>query len=245
MDATQLVCLSQQLAAIQSMDTIANNLANMSTSGFKRETPLFQEYVDQLPPTEGQSGPQTISYVEQSGMFRDLANGAMETTNAPFDLAIAGQGYFVVQTANGPRYTRNGHFTLDASGRIVTEDGDPVQGQGGDIAIAATDGDVHIAADGTVSGSKGQIGQLNIVDFPNDSALVKEGGSLYSTAQSPQSPTNASVLQGVLESSNVKPILEMTNMIEVMRSYQATMNLSQSQSDLMRQTIDKLATIQS
>lgn len=245
MDTTQLVNLSQQLAAYQSMDAIANNLANISTPGFKRETPQFQEYVDQIPPSEGQTGPQTVSFVQQTGSLRDLSEGHLETTNAPFDVALNGQGYFVVQTANGLRYTRNGHFTLDASGRLVTDAGDAVQGTGGDITISQTDGNVHIASDGTVSGLNGTIGQLNIVDFPNDRALVKEGDSYYSTTQSSQPATGTTVTQGAIESSNVQPIIEMSNMVEVLRSYQATMNLSQSQSDLERQAIDKLATVQS
>jgi flagellar basal-body rod protein FlgF len=245
MDTTQLVCLSQQLAAYQSMDAIANNLANLSTPGFKRETPQFQEYVDQVQPTEGQTGTQNVSFVQETGSLRDLTAGHIDMTNAQFDVAINGQGYFVVQTANGPRYTRNGHFTLDGSGRIVTDAGDPVQGQGGDIAISATDGDIHVASDGNVSGNNGQIGQFNIVDFPDDRALVKEGASLYSTTQASQAASNARLQQGAIESSNVQPVIEISNMIEVMRSYQATMNLSQSQSDLTRQAIDKLATIQS
>lgn len=245
MDNTQLVCLSQQLAAYQSMDSIANNLANMSTPGFKRETPQFQEYVEQVTPAEGETGTQKVSFVQQTGSLRDLTEGAIEKTDAPFDLAIHGQGYFVVQTANGTLYTRNGHFTLDASGRIVDGDGDPVQGQGGDISVSANDGDISIAPDGTVSGLNGQIGQLSIVDFADDRALVKQGDSMYSTTQTAQTATDATVQQGAIEGSNVQPVIEMSNMIEVMRSYQATMNLAQSQSDLIRQAIDKLATVQS
>lgn len=243
MDSTQLICLSQQLAAYASMDAIANNLANMSTAGFKRETPQFQEYVEQVQAGEGQTGTQTVSYVQETGMLRDLTEGHIETTNAPFDCAINGNGYFVVQTANGTRYTRNGHFSLDASGQIVTDSGDPVQGEGGNISVSPDDGDIHIASDGTVSGVKGQIGKISLVDFADDGALVKQGESLYSTAQSPQSATAASIKQGAIESSNVEPVVEMSNMIEVMRAYQATANLSQSQSTLTQQAIDKLATI--
>jgi flagellar basal-body rod protein FlgF len=245
MDMTQLVFLSQQMADYQSMDAVANNLANVSTPGFKRETPQFQAYLEQFAPAEGQTGQQSVNFATQMGSFRDLSEGPFEMTSAPFDVALNGQGYFTIQTANGPMYTRNGHFTLDASGRIVNDNGDPVQGTGGDISVSANDGDIHIASDGTVSGQNGQIGQLNIVDFPNDRALVKEGDSLYSTTQAPQSPSNTSVQQGAIESANVRPVIEISQMIEVMRSYQATLNMAQSQSDLQRQTIDKLATTQS
>ena len=187
MDTTQLVCLSQELAAYQSMDAIANNLANVSTPGFKGEAPKFQEYLDQEQPSEGQTGTQSVSFVQQTGMIRDMSEGHIDITNAPFDVAINGQGYFAVQTANGTRYTRNGHFSLDQSGRIVDDAGDPVQGGGGDISDP---GDRrrhphrrrrhrqrHQRPDRPDSASS---------TSTNDRALVKEGGSLYSTTQTAQ-----------------------------------------------------------
>ena len=244
MDTTQLLCLSSALADYQSMDSIANNLANVSTPGFKREAPKFEEYLDPMQPNEGETGIQNVSFVQQTSMMRDLSEGSITITSAPFDVAINGQGYFVIQTANGPRYTRNGHFSLDPSGRIVTDSGDPVQGQSGDISVSQNDGDIHIAADGTVSGVNGIIGQINIVDFPDDRALVRQGGSLYATTQLPQA-ANATVQQGAIESSNVQPVVEISNMIEVMRSYQAVINMSTSQANSEQQTLDKLATIQS
>jgi flagellar basal-body rod protein FlgF len=243
MDNSLLVSLSQQLAAYRSMDVIANNLANLSTPAFKREAVKFEEYVTQVPPSEGESGPQQISFVKDAGVTRDLSAGHMETTGAPFDLAISGTGYFAVQTQAGERYTRNGHFTLDASGQISTTDGNPLQGDGGPITITAQDGDVHIGADGTVSGKNGQIGKLKLVDFANERALAKEGGSLYSASEQPVAAQNAKVSQGMLESSNVEPVVEISHMIDVMRAYQATATLTQSQEDLMRQAIDKLGSV--
>lgn len=240
MDNTLLVSLSHQLAAYRSMDVIANNLANLSTPAFKREAVKFEEFVQQVQPSEGESGPQTISFVKDTGVVRDLSEGRLQTTGAPFDLAINGQGYFTVQTAAGERYTRNGHFTLNGDGQLVTGGGDPVLGDGGAITVTVDDGDVHIAADGTVSGKQGQIGKLKVVDFADDRALQKEGASLYSTSQSPVAATDAKVSQGMLETSNVEPVIEISHMIDVMRAYQATSSLSQSQDDLKRQAIDKL-----
>ncbi|MGZ6006618.1 MAG: flagellar hook-basal body complex protein, partial [Rhizomicrobium sp.] len=117
MDSTLLISLSHQLASSRSMDVIANNLANVSTPAFQREEPTFQEYVVNVQPVEGQSGPQQLSFVQDTGLVRDVSEGRMDTTGAPFDLAIHGKGFFVVQTANGDRYTRNGHFSLDSSGQ--------------------------------------------------------------------------------------------------------------------------------
>jgi flagellar basal-body rod protein FlgF len=242
MDNTLLVSLSHQLAAYRSMDVIANNLANANTPAYKRESATFEEFMAQVAPAEGESGTQQVSFVKDAGTARDLTQGHAETTNAPFDLAINGKGYFTVQTAAGAtRYTRNGHFTLDGDGRMVTEDGDVLQGDGGEIAVTSDDGDIHIAEDGTVSGAKGQIGKLKLVDFANDSALQKEGSSLYSTDQQPQDVESPSLHQGMLEASNVQPVVEISHMIDVMRAYQASANLSQSQEDLMRNAIDKIS----
>jgi len=240
MDNSLLVSLSQQLAAYQSMDVIANNIANVSTPAFKREEPTFQEYVAQVQPAEGETGPQTVSFVQDTGTLRDLSEGHFQDTGSPFDLAIGGKGYFVIQTPNGDRYTRDGHFTLDTDGQIVNSDGNPVMGDGGPISVTADDGDVHIGADGTLSGKTGQLGKLHVVSFANEQAMVQEGASLYSTSETPAAATDFTIHQGVIESSNVQPVVEISRMIDVMRAYQATATLTQSQEDLLRQAIDKL-----
>ncbi len=245
MDSTVLVGLSQQLAVSASMDTIANNLANMSTPGFKRDISLFEQYLEPINQSEGETGSNTLALAWNAGTSRDLAPGHIEATNAPYDLAINGSGYFVVQTANGPRYTRDGHFTLDVQGRVVTEDGNPLQGEGGDVTIAPEDGNVTIAKDGTVSGLKGQLGKIQVVQFADETQLVKEGANLYSTTQTPQPATSATVLQGAVESSNVEPVVEMSQMIEVMRAYQSMTALMQSHENLKQSAIDKLASTQS
>jgi flagellar basal-body rod protein FlgF len=127
---------------------------------------------------------------------------------------------------------------------MVTSDGNPVQGEGGAITITPDDGPIQIAKDGTVSslinGQPNQIGKLKLVDFNNPHALTKEGDSLYSTTQTANDATSSDVKQGMLESSNVKPVVEISHMIEVMRSYEATSSLAKSQEDLQNQAIDKL-----
>jgi flagellar basal-body rod protein FlgF len=244
MDNSLLVSLSQQLAAYRAMDVIANNLANVSTPGFKREAAKFEEFVVQMRPSEEQKGPQSVSFVKDAGVIRDSSQGNVEQTGATYDIAIQGKGYFAVQTSSGVRYTRDGHFSLDANGNLVTSDGYQVQAQNGAITIAPTDGDINISADGTVSsvvrGIGNQLGTLKVVDFADDAALTKEGGNLYSTSQIPTAPTHTSMLQGALETSNVQPVIEISHMIEVMRAYEATATLSKSQEDMMLQAIDKL-----
>jgi flagellar basal-body rod protein FlgF len=246
MDNTQLVNLSYQMAAFRSMDVIANNLANMSTPGFKSESTKFEEYLSQGGAIEGQDGPQSISFVQDKGTVRDLSQGQMTTTGAQFDLGIGGNGYFAVQTADGTtHYTRDGHFTLDATGKIVDSSGNALMGDGGNLTISTEDGDIHIGKDGVVTGAKGQLGQVKVVDFANDRALVREGGNDYSTTQAPTDVALPNIQQGMLEGSNVSSVAEISHMLEVMRSYQATASLSQSQQQLITGALDKLSATQS
>ena len=240
MDNSLLVSLSQQLAAYQSMDVIANNIANVSTPGYRREEPTFQEYVAQVDPGEGEAGKQTLSFVQDTGIARDMSEGPRTNTGATYDVALHGKGFFVVQTPAGNRYTRDGHFGLDTAGQIVDDSGNPVQGDGGAISISPDDGDIHIGQDGTISGKNGQIAKLKVVAFANESALQKAGSNNFTSAATPNDATDFTLTQGVVEGSNVQPVVEISHMIEVMRAYQATATLTKSQEDLMRSAVDKL-----
>jgi len=246
MDNSLLVSLSQQIAAYRSMDVIANNIANASTPGFKRESAKFEEYVTMVRPSEGQTGKQPISFVKDAGTVRDTSQGNITATGAPLDLALNGDGFFAVATPQGERYTRDGHFSLNGAGQIITSDGYAVQGEGGAITVTPTDGDIHVAADGTISsvvnGTLNQLGKLRLTDFADPRSLTRQGANLYSTTQS-GIPAKATVVQGALESSNVQPVLEISKMIEVMRAYEATATLSKSQDDMTRDAITKLGTM--
>ena len=244
MDNSLLVSLSHQLASYRAMDVIANNIANVSTPGFKREAAKFEEFVAMMRPAEGQTGMQPVSFVKDAGTMRDSSQGNLDQTGATYDVAIAGPGYFQVQTPTGMRYTRDGHFSLNNEGNMVTSQGYAVQGDGGAITIAPTDGQIVVAPDGTISsvlnGVTNLLGKFKVVDFPSTAALVKQGSNLYSTDQTPTVPANVNIRQGAMEASNVQPVIEISHMIEVMRAYEATASLSKSQEDLMRQAINEL-----
>ncbi|MDE2464058.1 MAG: flagellar basal-body rod protein FlgF [Alphaproteobacteria bacterium] len=247
MDNALLINLSGQLSAYQAMDVIANNLANMSTPGFKREGMQFQEYLENVPPAATATGLQTsqpLAFVQNGGVFRDVSEGPMNKTGDPLDLAIAGSGFFQVQTPNGVRYTRDGHFQLDAQGQIVDDNGYPLIGDGGPITVTPQDGNIYIATDGTVSGAQGQIGTIKIVGFASQAGLSQQGSNLYATSQQPQANPGGLIQQGMLEGSNVQPIMEMSTMIKIMRKYQMMAALTKSQQQLQTQAIDKLGTVQ-
>lgn len=238
MNNTLLIGLSNQMALRRSMDIIANNIANVSTNAFRRETVLFEEYLK----TPENAPPRTepLAMVLDSGVFRDDTEGAVQATGAPLDVAIRGRGYLAVETAEGVRYTRNGHLALDETGRIVTGSGEPVLGEGGPITIQGAAGSVTIAGDGTVSAGEQVVGRLKVVTFENEAALTKAGGTLYDAGDQREIPSQASLAQGFLEGSNVKPIVEMTLMIEVMRAYEATSNALQGVEEASRRAVQKL-----
>ena len=152
--------------------------------------------------------------------------------------------HFRSQTPAGMRYTRDGHFSLDTNGNLVTSQGYQVQGDGGAITITPNDGEISIAPDGTISsvvrGVGNQLAKLKVVDFASSDSLTKQGSNLYSTSQTPNTPANVNVRQGALEASNVQPVVEISKMIEVMRAYEATASLSKSQEDMLRQAINQL-----
>ena len=247
MDNSLLVSLSHQLASYRAMDVIANNIANVSTPGFKREAAKFEEFVTMMQPAEGQEGLQPVSFVKDAGVMRDTNQGNLEQTGATYDVAIEGAGFFAVQTPAGMRYTRDGHFSLDANGNLVTSQGYQVQGDGGAITITPNDGEISIAPDGTVSsvvnGVGNQLAKLKVVEFADPNALTKHGANLYASDQTPTTPAVVSLRQGALEASNVQPVIEISHMIEVMRAYEATANLSKSQEDMMRQAVERLGQV--
>ena len=241
MSTTTTVALSQQMALRRTMDVIANNLANMNTTAFKSESVVFQDY---LMDVQTENGTEEVAYVIDQGTTRNLTPGNQVVTENPLDFAINGDGYFVVETPQGDRYTRNGHFILDETGQLITKEGYPVLGSGGQtITLTPEGGMITVSADGTISDDTGQKGQLALVRFDNETALDKEGDSLFVTDQDPIPVGNPSIVQGFIEQSNVSAIMEMTKMIDVMRAYQSAAKLMETQNELTLQAIDELSRV--
>ncbi len=235
---TSLIALSRQSVLRREMDVIANNVANASTTGFRRQRMLFEEFLMDA------GGGRKTSFVRDVGVVRDLTEGAKLATDNPLDMAISGEGYFSVDTEDGIRYTRNGRFRLDEEGTLVTIDGNPVlDADQRPILLNPGDGTVDIAPDGTITTDEGDIGVLGIVTFDNLQAVKASGGGLYETDQAPKPAEESSVRQGMIEGSNVEPILEMTRMINVLRAYQSTQDLVQKDGDMRRRSIERLAKV--
>lgn len=236
--------LSRQMSLAEKMDTIANNVANMSTPGYRAQNMIFKEYITRPGPSEGREDPPgPLSMVMDYGQYQDTGSGPLQRTGNPLDLAVQGDGWFGVQTASGLRYTRAGNFTLNSNGDLITTTGDKVASAGGGtLTIPQGAKEISIARDGTISTESGSVGNLMVMSFPNDQAMIREGNGYYTTTQqgTPATAAGSQVMQGMLEGSNVKPILEMTRMIEVSRAYQATQRMMEDEHDRQRAMIQRM-----
>jgi flagellar basal-body rod protein FlgF len=238
MDSGYYSACAALVSRTQELDTIANNLANASTVGYRAQQNVFSSVLANASNVTG-SGVDTAinSFGVLSGTTLDLSQGALQKTGNELDMAIQGSGYFVVQTANGPVYTRNGSFQVSAKGQLVTSTGDAVMGDNGVITMVP--GPVSISPDGTISSDGAVTGKLRIVEFPPNTQLTSLGGTYYSAPpRTAQPATTSSVQQGMLESSNVNPITGMVELVTAQRSAE----MMQRALSIFNSEMDKTAT---
>ena len=252
MQNTLLVGLSRQTILERQLDVVANNVANVNTSGFKADSSLFEEFLASGAHEDNfVGGDRRVSYVQDRGTFRDFAQGAFEQTKNPLDVAISGSAFLAVQTPAGERYTRDGSMQINNQGQLVTTSGNPVLGTNGPIVFQPTDHDISIAADGNVSVLEGVNridsvrGKLRLVSFAQAQRLLKEGSNLFSAGEgnAAQPDITSKVNQGFVERSNVNSVVEMSRMIEVTRTYTQISAMLQQQGDLQKSALDKLAEV--
>lgn len=236
-----IVTLSGQKALRTRLDVIANNLANMNTTGFKREEVLFSSYIPrQRASWTSVDGPPTL--VRDLATISDQSQGDLENTGSPLDVAIRGEGFFVVDGPEGPVFTRNGHFNVDQQGQLTTADGLPVLGSGGaPIIIPGDSKTIAISSDGTVSDTAGDLGRLSIVNFSRPELLQASGHGRWRTEETPTEMESPRLVQGMLESSNVKPIVEIEHLIQVHRSYTQAKNMIDREDERIKQMLQTYA----
>ena len=229
MENTLLVGLSKQVALERQLDVIANNIANVNTSGFKAEKSIFEEYLRTNAHEDNFVGAdRRVSFVQDRATWHDLSQGSTQLTNNPLDLVIDGDGYFVVQAQGGERYTRNGSFQINNVGQLTTSDGNVVQGTAGPITLQPGDSDLTVSGDGSVTvreagnpQANSVRGKLRVVSFDRPQQLVKSGSNLFSAPAGVNATqtTTSRIIQGAVEKSNVSSVSEMTKMLEVTRTY--------------------------
>ncbi|WP_421781025.1 flagellar basal-body rod protein FlgF [Kiloniella litopenaei] len=240
MENPSYIALSRQMALGREMSIIANNVANMNTNAYKNEGMMFVEYLKDTKTGEN------LSFTQDLRLVRNLAEGQLHTTDNPLDVAISGRGYFTIEVDGEDRYTRNGSFKLSPDGELVTSEGYIVLSDGdAPISIPATATDITITRDGTISSSAGTAGRLKTVDFEDEQLLVKEAGSVFSTAdnQEPIDQVAGEIIQGAIEGSNVQGVIEMTRLIDTTRSYTSMAKFIKQEHDRQLKAIQSLASL--
>lgn len=213
MDNSIYVALSKQVGIERQMDLLANNLANSTTTGFKSSDMIFSQYLMK------DAGGKT-AYATDAGVGRNTQQGTLETTGNPLDAAIQGDGYFQIQTPQGMRYTRAGNFTINEQGQLATNTGDLVMDDAGQpIEFQIDDDKITIFENGKVEVDGEDRGNIGVYKFQKENELKNVGNNLYSSDENPVISEDAKLSQGMLENSNVSPILEITKLITAQRNF--------------------------
>lgn len=245
MEIASLIAASRLIVEQDAMAVIANNIANASTPAYRAERTQFTDWLEPASGSAVAAGAGGVAFVVDRGTWRDRATGAFRRTGNPFDLAVGEpDAWFTVGTANGVRLTRAGAFSLSANGTMVDQSGNPLlDANGQPITLSTSDTGITIAADGTVSSREnGVIAQIGLVRPVDPNAMTSEGGRLFA-ANGPTTVVSAPhLMQGMLEDSNVQPILEVTRMIDAERQFGFLVQFVQEESDRHQNVIDKITT---
>jgi flagellar basal-body rod protein FlgF len=244
MENAQLVSLSRQIALQHQMDVVANNIANINTTGFKASDLMFEDYLSPTARDNDYAGlDRTVHFTQDWSTVHDMSAGSIEQTGSELDVALMGNGFLTVETPDGPRYTRSGALAINAEGTLVDLNGNPVMGASGAIKFDDSDIDITIGTDGSVSTNNGNKGRLAIAEFVDPQILSREGDN-YFAGPAPNAPVATRVMQGAIEKSNVSGVTEITTMIRVQRAYQSLASLMQRQDELRSTAIQRLGEIQ-
>ena len=232
------VGLSRQMVLRTNMNIIANNIANANTPGYRAQNLMFKEYISN---PRGTDAP--LSFVEDIGQYHTTDQGAMKITENPLNVALSGPGYMGVIGPDGViAYTRAGDLEIADDGTLVTPAGHAIANAGGSqITIPEDSTEIKIDNKGVISNQGGEIGQLMIVEFSNVQSLKPQGNNLYRTDQPGLPAEKTTVRQGYLEASNVQAVVEMTRMIDTLRTFQSVQQLMQNENERLRTAVQTLA----
>jgi flagellar basal-body rod protein FlgF len=234
MDAAGYTTLTRQSGLMREMQVVANNIANISTTGFRREGVMFEEFIQRT-----DDGP-SLSMAHGDARVMDMSQAGLSKTGATFDLAIQGAGFFQIQTPTGPQLTRAGSFTPDATGALVNADGYGLLDEGGaPVVVPAGAGQVAISQDGTLSADGATLGRIGLWE-PSDPLTLQHQAGTNFTATGLQPAQGGSILQGYLEDSNVNAVSEIARMITVQRSYELGQSFLDQEDKRMRGVIETL-----
>ncbi len=244
MDNTSYIALSRQMALWKQMNIVSNNMANMNTAGYKQDNALFTSFLSQTPDAQG-IGSSPLFFTQDYADFQNFAEGAFKNTGNSFDLAIKGDGFFAIETKDGEKYTRKGQFTLNEDGALVTTEGDLVMSENNTpLFFAPGETEITISESGDVMTENGIIGRLKIAKFADNQKLLKISGVMFENVAGNAvtfGSDNIRIAQGMIESSNVNAITEMTNLVKIQRSYDYVQQMIDEEHDRLSNTISTFA----
>lgn len=228
---------------VERLRVIGHNLANLTTTGFKREVAVARPFFDPLDRVAGGDGTQVAGARPVMTTFTDQKAGAPKYTANPLDLLIEGDGFFAVATENGEAYTRQGNLQIDASGRLVTADGLPVLGTNGEIRLST--GRPLIDASGQIKENDVVVAQLRVVQVADPATLERLGAGMFGATESTQflADSAAHVRQGHLEAPNVASMTEMVKLIETMRHFEMSERLMRGYDGMLERAITDLGEV--
>jgi flagellar basal-body rod protein FlgF len=249
MDPISITAASGMRARMESLDMLANNLANASTGGFKTDREYFSLYVSQEAQEADEAGfaatPDQLPVIEKQ--YTDYSQGVIHGTDNPLDFAISGRGFFAVNGPTGPLFTRNGSFKLTPSGVLVTSDGMPVRNRNGGTIQTRSASALEVAADGTVVQDGQSLGQFEVVSFDEPKELNKQGLNYFHQIDPATVPaaSDAQVYQGKLEGSNVGSAESSVRLISVLRQFEMLSKAINIGSDMDKQALQEVARVSS
>jgi flagellar basal-body rod protein FlgF len=243
MDPLNITAASGMRARMESLDMLANNIANADTGGYKTDREFYSLYTSAEAIAPGGNDPSTLPVIEKT--YIDYAQGSLRETSNPLDFGIQGKGFFAVDSPSGVAYTRNGNFQLTPAGNLVNADGYSVRSASGQAIKLDSTLPVEVAADGTISQSGQSGGKLAVLDFADHGDLIKQGNTLFRPADPKTKPivTSAEVKQGRLESSNVGNSESVIRLVSVMRQFDMLQKAIHIGRDMTRKAIDEVAKI--
>jgi len=242
MDQISVLAAGGMRSRMQSLDVVANNLSNSSTSGYKSDGEFYSMFASEAATDDG-SGPASIPTLQTQ--WTDFGQGLLEPTNNPLDFGISGKGFFVVQGTSGPLYTRNGNFRFDTKGQLVTGEGYPLLQQNGQPFQANSSQPVEVSRDGDISQNGKTLGRIKLAEFPSTAGLNKQGNNYFrnNTAQDPVDATGAQIYQGKIEASNVSASHGAVRIVGLMRQFEMMQKAISLSNDMGKKAIEEVAKI--
>jgi len=243
MDQISAIAASGLRARLQSLDLLANNMANASTNGYKGDGEFYSLFTSDAAEPDANGDVARSPMIERQ--WTDFAQGLIQQTNNPLDVALSGKGFFTVKTPSGNLYTRNGSFHLATDGTISTEDGYPVLNTDGEPVKVDPKQKIDISPDGVVHQKGQELGKLQVVQFKDTTTLLKQGNTNFKNEsdQKPAAAANVQVQQGKIETSNVNAAHGAVRLVGVMRQFELMQKAISISNDMGKKAIEEVAKI--